>query len=266
MKIIEVNYLRSYAIITIVIWHCFVCPLSAWNLIEHTKETTIISMLARFFIPDANMPLFTFISGYLFAYLYKKDKEKYGNFKPLLRAKFDRLVIPFLIIGTLVNITMPERYLYMIMNGEGSHLWFCMMLFWCFIIRWIILKANWKPLNFAMLIFSLMAILYSKGNNWNLPEFPLSLFGIRHAIFFYMYFVMGGALFEYKEPLLELLNKYKKLIFCVTLLYFIIVSFSLLRIKYLSFILNVSTSFLFIMLIYMWTLKLINDGYIRQTV
>lgn len=194
MKIIEVNYLRSFAIISIVIWHCFVCPLTAWNLIEHTTETTIISMLSRFVIPDANMPLFTFISGYLFAYLYKKNTAKYGTFMPFVKTKFNRLVIPFLIIGTLVNISMPERYLYMIINGEGSHLWFCMMLFWCFIIRWIILKINRKTLNNAMLTFSIIAILYSKGNNWNLPDYPFSLFGIRHAIFFYSYFVMGGGI------------------------------------------------------------------------
>lgn len=264
MKLLEINYLRTYAILSIVIWHCLVCPLTCWNLIESSKITSLISILARFYIPDANMPLFTFISGYLFSYLYKKNKEKYGCFIPFLKTKFNRLVIPFLIIGTTVNITMPERYLYMIMNGEGSHLWFCMMLFWCFIIRWIILKANWKPLNFAMLIFSLMAILYSKGNNWNLPEFPLSLFGIRHAIFFYLYFVMGGTLYNNKEYLLNSMNKNKKLIYLLTILFFILVSLSLLRIRYLSFILHISTSALFIVLIYIWSLRLINDGYLRQ--
>ena len=122
MKLTEVNYLRSYAIISIVIWHCFVCPLSAWNLIEATTATQLIAVLARFVIPDANMPLFTFISGYLFAYLYQKNAEKYGHFKSFFKAKFERLVIPFLVLGTLMNITVPERDLNMILNGEGSHL------------------------------------------------------------------------------------------------------------------------------------------------
>lgn len=263
MKLTEVNYLRAFAIISIVIWHCFVCPLSAWNLIEPTTATKLITVLARFVIPDANMPLFTFISGYLFAYLYQKNAEKYGNFKSFFKAKFERLVIPFLVLGTLVNITVPERELYMIIDGEGSHLWFCMMLFWCFMIRWAILKINWKPLNWAMLLLSIAAIIYSKGNNWYLPEFPFSILGIRHAVFFYLYFVMGDLLYKNKGRLLTFAKEKQVLLLLLTGVYLFWVIASFLKIKYVSAALTISTSVFFVVLIYLWVVKFVDKGTLK---
>lgn len=263
MKLTEVNYLRAFAIISIVIWHCLVCPLCAWSLIEPTVQTNIVGALSRFLIPDANMPLFTFISGYLFAYLYKKNAEKYGNFKPFFKAKFERLVIPFLILGTLVNITVPERELSMIIDGEGSHLWFCMMLFWCFMIRWAILKVNWKLLNWAMLLLSIAAIIYSKGNNWYLPEFPFSILGIRHAVFFYLYFVMGSFLYKNKEQLLTF-SKEKPVILLILIgAYLFWVAASFLKIKYISAALAISTSIFFIVLLHLWVLRFVEKGILR---
>lgn len=261
MRLLEINYLRAYAILSIVIWHCFVCPLSIWGIIQPSSSTELVKMIGHFVIPDANMPLFTYISGYLFAYLYQKNAEKYGNFKSFFKTKFERLVIPFLVLGTLVNITVPERELYMIIDGEGSHLWFCMMLFWCFMIRWAILKINWKPLNWAILLLSIAAIFYSRGSNWNLPVFPFSILGIRHAIFFYAFFVMGDVVFKNKEKIKLVYNS--KWLYLISILYFFWVLGSLLGIQYISGLLSIGCSFFFIVLLYSWINKLIDTGIIK---
>ena len=263
MRLQDVNYLRAYAIISIVVWHCFVCPLSVWGIIEPTLYTKIVSTIGKFFIPDANMPLFTFVSGYLFAYLYQKNKEKYGNFKSFFRTKFERLVIPFLVLGTLVNITVPERELSMIINGEGSHLWFCMMLFWCFMIRWAILKVNLKPLNLTMLFLSIATILYSRGNNWNLPDFPFSILGIRHAVFFYAYFVMGDLLYKNKEKLLDIVKRGGAFLWILSIVYSLWVIGSFLNISIFSGLLRISTSVFFIVLIFLWIIRLVDKGYLK---
>lgn len=205
------------------------------------------------------MPLFTFISGYLFTYLYQRNTEKYGNFKSFFVTKFERLVIPFFVLGTLVNITVPERELYMILDGAGSHLWFCMMLFWCFMIRWTILKINWKPLNWTMLLLSITAIIYSKGNNWYLPEFPFSILGIRHAVFFYLYFVLGDLLFKYKDRLLAFAKEKQFILLLLTGVYLLWVTASFLRIKYISVALTISTSVFFIILIYLWVVRFVDN-------
>lgn len=262
MKLQEVNYLRAFAILSIVVWHCLVCPLAVWDLIEPTTSTKMVYALSRFIIPNANMPLFTFISGYLFAYLYQNNTEKYGYFKPFLKAKVERLVIPFLILGTLVNITVPERDLSMIINGEGSHLWFCMMLFWCFMFRWAVLKVNKKFVSASVLLLSIVAIIYSKGSNWNLPEFPYSLFGVRHAVFFYFYFILGDWIYSNKEKInLWMNNKDKKswiILFIISTIYIAWVLGSMLKIKYISSALTISCSLFFIVLLYLWVSKLIS--------
>lgn len=265
MKLLEANYLRSYAIISIVIWHCLVCPLNAWGLIDPTTGGRLVSVLARFVIPDASMPLFTFISGYLFAYLYQKNKEKYGQFKPFLKAKIKRLVIPFLVLGTLVNLTVPERYPIQILSGEGSHLWFCMMLFWCFMIRWTVLKINNKVVSMLMLLLSIVAIVYSKGNNWYLPEFPYSLFGIRHAVFFYLYFVMGDWLYRNKGKLDSFVEEKSSWLRLIMLsgIYAVWVLASLLKIPYVSDVLALTSSVYFIVLIYLWVSKLISIDWLK---
>ena len=263
MRLLEINYLRAYAIISIVVWHCFVCPLDVWGIIPPTAETWIMSFVARYFIPHANMPLFTFISGYLFAFLYNSS-SKYCKFRPFLKTKFERLVIPFLIIGTLVNITMPQRELYMILNGEGSHLWFCMMLFWCFMIRWTILKINNDIVSFLMLLISISANIYSKGSNWNLPHFPFSLFGIRHAVFFYFYFVLGNWIFNYRDKLFGFM-KGKKAYMCMFLfsLLYMAWGYCVLLGGECAFVFFSSISVLFILLIYLLVIKLILCGCLK---
>lgn len=263
MRLQDVNYLRAYAIISIVVWHCFVCPLSVWRIIESTSYTRIVLSIGRFFIPDANMPLFTLVSGYLFAYLTQKNKEKYGDFRSFFKTKFERLVIPFLVLGTLVNISVPERELSMIISGEGSHLWFCMMLFWLFMIRWTILKINWNPLKCAMLLLSIAAIIYSKGNNWYLPDFPFSILGIRHAVFFYVYFVMGDVLYKNKENLLDFVRKGERFLWILSFIYCLWVVGSFLKVPILSGLLYISTSVFFIVLIFLWAIKLIDKGYLQ---
>lgn len=262
MKLLEINYLRTYAILSIVAWHCFICPLSIWGLIEPSRITGYVYILGHLFIPDANMPLFTFISGYLFVYLYLKNPNKYRVFRSFLKVKIERLLIPFLVIGTLVNITMPERYLYMILDGEGSHLWFCMMLFWCFLIRWTVLKINIKLVSLAILIFSIMAIFSSGGNNWLfLDKSPYTLFGIRHAVYFYFFFVMGDWLYRYKSKLLNVLEGKRGWIILI-LTSIIYVGWALggvSNLKYVSFLGDISSPAMFIITCYLGVLKLISE-------
>lgn len=186
MQFKEINYLRFYAILSIVIWHCFVCPLTCWNLIESNHGQSIIQQVASFLIPNANMPLFTFISGFLFAYACEK-KNNYQQFISFIKNKINRLVIPFFILGTVVCISAPERELSQIIWGEGSHLWYCMMLFWCFVIGWILNKINNKTLWLVVSLASLGIVLICYSN-WSMIKMPL---GIHNALFYFCYFALG---------------------------------------------------------------------------
>jgi fucose 4-O-acetylase-like acetyltransferase len=76
-----------------------VCPIACWGLLEPSGFTKAVNAIFIFFIPQANMPLFTCLSGYLFAHLYESKKDSYTTFRGILKNKFNRLVVPFLIIG-----------------------------------------------------------------------------------------------------------------------------------------------------------------------
>lgn len=268
MRLLEVNYLRAYAIITIVIWHCFVCPLtSVWGILEPTQTTGIIYKVSRLFMPDANMPLFTLVSGYLFSYLYHLKTDKYQSLKNFFKTKFERLVIPFLVFGSIYSLIMPGKSLSQLLEGEGSHLWYCMMLFWCFMIRWCVLKINNKIVSVFIIILSVGSIVYSHGNNWQLPGFPLSIMEIRHALFYYAYFVLGELLEKHKNEINRALNwegQIWLLLSAATVLFILWVIGSFMGIIVVSGILQIGTSLFFILLLYCWVIKLIIIGKLKQ--
>lgn len=76
----EANTCRIYAFVSIVVWHCFFCPLTAWNVMP---VTDIVTFVFRLLAPEANMPLFVCLSGYLFAFLYEGGKPTYSSFTDL---------------------------------------------------------------------------------------------------------------------------------------------------------------------------------------
>ena len=121
-RLADVTLLRSIAVISLVMWHCY-CPYISWNM---AVEVGIYSRLLTNIIPDANMPLFTFLAGYLFCYLFE-EKGKYKEFKSFLISKINRLLIPFLVLGTLMNLTMYGKDRVDILYGQPNHMWYCLI-------------------------------------------------------------------------------------------------------------------------------------------
>ncbi len=199
----EVDYLRIFATVSIVFWHCFYCPISIWQLIEEDSVIRFIMKTYSYLMPDGNMPLFTFISGYLFYFLYK-EKGKYRDFLPFLKGKVDRLLIPFVVFGLLlpfVSYNYPSFWDFVnrMFWGEGAHLWFCTMLFWCFMFAFLLLKLNSKVLTTAFCLFSL-ALCCVYEYHWTLPvKLP---FGVCKGFYYFIYFFVGGVVYNYKEVIL----------------------------------------------------------------
>lgn len=206
----DINFIRTYAIIGIVMWHCFFCPYLCWGLLDSASipTTRYFTIFSVFFIPDALMPVFTFLSGYLFYYLYV-EKGKYREMKGFVWKKLKRLVIPFFTIGTIVTLTAPLRYVSQLIYGEGNHLWYAMMLFWCFIFAWTVFFINNKWLTCFSAFLSFAYMISAHGNTWYFGiQYGLKLpLGIHHAIFYYIYFYMGCMVFKYRESLSERLLK-----------------------------------------------------------
>lgn len=153
----EVTLLRAFAVLSLVMWHCY-CPYICWG----TAESPLNGFYTKLFtniIPDANMPLFTFLAGYLFYYLHEV-KGKYRDFREFFLNKVHRLLIPFLIIGSLMNLTMYGRRLTEILYGQPNHLWYCLMLFYIYVLFWLIHNKLGNKLNMLCAFLSFCVVFY----------------------------------------------------------------------------------------------------------
>ena len=202
-SLIEIDYIRTIAILSIVVWHCFICPYYVWGVVEvESSNWPLIYysyyLVSAFLFPGTVMPLFTFISGYVFCYLIQQGK--YSDFKTFLLNKLNRLLIPFLVIGSLVSLTSYDRSIYDVLYGGGSHLWFCAMLFWCLIFTWLLIKVK-VPQYILYIIVVLSGFFCYMGLDFKLP------LGIHASILYVGYFIAGYLLYE-KRYIIDTLKDY----------------------------------------------------------
>lgn len=242
----EVSYLRCFAVIMIVLWHCYFCPVICWPVFDNANANNLYMMAMRvvglFAFPDCVMPLFTFLSGYLFYYLFK-EKNKYQDFKPFFINKLNRLFIPFLVLGSVISITSPDRYLEQVMWGEGSALWFSAMLFWCFLLAWVPLYI--KSFSISMLFFltSLAFNAYSISV-WTTPcELIL---GLDNSLFYLHYFIAGEIAYKYRDSIYEIFNK--KLLLLLIIFYVAVAAAILIKIPLIIHLRTIIQSYLFILI------------------
>lgn len=192
-RLSNIEFLRCFAVLSLVAWHSL-CVYVGWQsyipditaAVGHSFLTKLYGVLTtRVLTPDANMPLFTVISGFVYAYLRKQGK--YQDTKEFVKRKAKRLMIPYFVIGTLVVFTIVDWSPISIVFGDAHHLWYCAMLFWCFVyIRFFEKIPNY---------LKLLAILIGVGFQFVLP--PYDLLGIAKGVKYFPYFVMGYYLVDY---------------------------------------------------------------------
>lgn len=136
----NIDVIRCFAIISLVAWHSL-CVYVGWSYclpditaaVSGNRITSFYRMASTVFVmPDANMPLFVIVAAYVYAYLW--NKGVYSDTKTFLKKKIKRLVVPYFVIGTIVVFTIFDWNPLLILTGEAHHLWFCAMLFWCFVL------------------------------------------------------------------------------------------------------------------------------------
>lgn len=203
----DVVYLRCLAVVSLVAWHSY-CSYICWGYGNSPLDGTY-TMLFSFLTPDANMPLFTFMAGYLFYFLLK-EKRKYQDFKPFLMNKVHRLLVPFLVLGALINLTEVNRSIIDMFYGKPNHLWYCLMLFYCYIACWTIEKIGSKYNIIAFAVSAL--VILAKGKGALNPNVPLGLF---LPVYYYCYFYLGFLVFKHREVVLKYIKKWCPLVLVV---------------------------------------------------
>lgn len=154
----DIVLLRAIATVLVVISHCLYIytygPLSTLQV----PDLTFFRWLVTDFIVKCNMPLFVFMSGFLFAYQYH-EKRRFVKFSNLIKSKSKRLLLPYLVMLplTIISLNEPLQLNLLTLLCPIGHLWFLMMLFGCMIAGWVIMSLK---LDKPKAIIPLMGFLY----------------------------------------------------------------------------------------------------------
>ena len=167
------------------------------------------------FLDIIDLPMFVFISGFLYSYLFI-FKGKYRNKKQFIASKAMRLLHPYIIWGLLLIIFMPSIFsLHNLLTGCG-HLWFLLMLFGVFVFitpvsKYLLLNSSsfWMPVIITICSVGLLFAFHFVSSH----HFVLC----SHAILYYMpFFILG--MFSAKHQLWQKKgNKYPLIILIVSL-------------------------------------------------
>ena len=124
-KIQSISIMRVIAMTMIILFHSLCFYTHRWWKMGGVY-VPFWDKLASF-LDAIDLPMFVFISGYLFSYLYI-NKGKYRNTKVFIQKKIKRLLVPYMIWGIFLNLCMPSIHDWKAMLTGISHLWFLLML------------------------------------------------------------------------------------------------------------------------------------------
>lgn len=143
IRLNDIVILRAISIILVVFVHCYyIYNYGILSDIE-TVDLTILRIINLDILGRFRMPMFIFISGFLFSFLHY-EKHKYPKFTDLLSNKFKRLLIPYCVFFpvTAWSLGLFEQDSHINILYPIGHLWFLLMLFWCFIFTKMIVSCK----------------------------------------------------------------------------------------------------------------------------
>lgn len=246
-RLTDISYLRTFAIIAIVLYHSF-CPYMDWKFVSSSYNPIYNSIFKVWF--GARMPLFLFISGFLFSYLLFV-KNKYNSFGGFVWNKTKRLLIPYIFFATLIMLSHDKLSWVYLKNGYW-HLWFLLTLFWCFVVTRFLKKIDYPLFHILFLIAVTCLSLFVKTK---------IKFGINHFVFEYVYFFWGYVLARYRNKLTMFFEKK-----CVILFFVSWLVLNFLRMYYGAFnmYLMYASNITFIFFVYGLLQQLLQGGWVKE--
>jgi len=214
-RIEEVNALRALAILLIISHHSFaIFQPKGWVVnffVPQFAPYAYLSMLLR----NVGLPLFIFLSGYIFQYQYVTNKKELLTGKFLLN-KLQRLLVPAIIFGILYMVILGNirediknipLLIYKLLNGT-DHLWFLPMLFWCFVFICLLKSLYNKPVYILAISFIMVPFSLFLPEDWSIAK----------ALYHFSYFALGFYVMANK-PYLQALLKNKLILLLILILF-----------------------------------------------
>ena len=203
MKLNQISFLSVFATLLVLTGHS--------DITLDFKELWVYKWVYSF-----HMPLFFFVSGFLFAFTNPKEKMEELDSRKFLLKKVKRLLVPYIFISSIIffikGIMIPEEqmqnsvsfdftaYSDMLMFHPIGFMWFLPALFCVFIIFISIKRYIYKP----YIVLSGGALLFIIS----LLDFNCSFFQIASAINYSVYFGLGILYCQNKMIVDENLKKY----------------------------------------------------------
>lgn len=198
----DISIIRSFCIIVVVFFHCYGMMYAPGHF-----PNTILQYKALYFdvnqrgLINVAMPLFVFISGYLFYHLLMLGK--YSTWKTLLRKKTIRILLPYVVFSLFFMLTTDSCNLIQLLRGGYWHLWFLPMLFWCFVIGYGIYRMKLNIFLEMMLIILLVVVPIDE------KKLPNTIMGIGGALNWFYRFYMGILFCKYRDIFFSYIHRYK---------------------------------------------------------
>lgn len=196
-KLQDISILRSASIIIVVAFHIYGMMYDGSHFSEATRSAYRLEywLFNQCIFINIAMPMFTFISGYLFYYLL--EKNKYTSWKQLLTKKTSRILIPYFVFGLIMMATTNNFHPIKLLTGGYWHLWFLPMLFWCFIVSYTL--RNIKHYLMWFIIAGCFALSLC-------DKFIPSFMGLHNISKWYCWFILGGGVWNNRLIICDLLS------------------------------------------------------------
>ncbi|WP_367179564.1 acyltransferase family protein [uncultured Winogradskyella sp.] len=229
------NLLRAVGITLVVLRHSFSPFRNSWDVSKYYEYNIIADFIGRY-TSTISMPLFVFISGYIYFFL-RNNYNKYSSFKILFEKKSRRLIVPYLILApfyiwVFLDYNSVLSFLSHLWVGAG-HLWFLLMMFVMFLLYYKFETYLCKHYVFSIILGVFLYLIVLPLNYFHLQ--PLGLVA-RYFIFFQL-----GNLFNKNSTVILSFLKGKVLCIFLTHLVLFVIYFCSIKFfdnKYIQFSIN----------------------------
>lgn len=195
----DIAILRTLCIVVVVMFHVIGMTYEGNHFpLTQLQYRSIYSNFNNCIINIA-MPMFVFISGYLF--FFQLQENKFQTLFQLLKKKGMRILIPYFIFGLVMMATTGNFHPLELLHGGYWHLWFLPMLFWCFLISYFLkdIRNKWIVLTIILAAFSVSLC----------GKFLPRIMGLHNITIWYCWFLLGGGIFTHQDAIVKILTKYK---------------------------------------------------------
>lgn len=211
----HMNLLRAVGISLVVLRHSFSPFRNSWVVSKFYEYNVIADCLGRY-ISTISMPLFVFISGYIY-YFLRNNYGKYGDYKTMFKKKSRRLIVPYLILAPiyiyfLIDYDSVLSFLSNLWTGTG-HLWFLLMMFTMFIVYYNFEKFLQKHYVFSIFLGIGLYLIVLPVNYIHLN--PLGL-----VCKYFIFFQIGNLFNKYSDVVLNYLKGKVLILFLTHLVLF----------------------------------------------